>query len=479
MQRRVLYGVAIGVVALLLAYVAATVSMPVWISVEVKEEAPLKYRVYIKPLYRAYFDKPGPPYIVVVLDNMRRIGVPPMGNVQVWAKGPNVGKYEIRDFEARGNVIRIPVNGDFRKALDDWLNSNATDIEVPIEIDIWYGDTHIGFAAAHYVPREVGNMERGEYVIKAAVYVTEKPIKKVNNTAAHFAPGLDCNYEWRYNTTLLDTRRIPLFLLYNQYNYSGLVSVLGFITHVSSIYIGFTMLLGYEIGDFYMAIKEMAAIEYDVKSDDFQVAFGDSVMPEGWYTAFLPGRLAVYKYDEYYVCRDGDRVVSTIRTGNIKIQTDVLYLPQGAVSTIDDPTPQKELLDTLSSNANVIVIRTYRLDPGRDLYLERELFALYSSRGKKDIKVGAPLGAVELLRAAAKGAGSNPALLIILISFEVEDAGRWWRGPALTIFNKGGIYGPTYSVPEFIDVYGVRVKIVARDGSSRQQYLPLAVVVAR
>ena len=155
-----------------------------------------------------------------------------MGNVQVWAKGPNVGKYEIRDFEARGNVIRIPVNGDFRKALDDWLNSNATDIEVPIQIDIWYGDTHIGFAAAHYVPREVGNMERGEYVIKAAVYIIEKPIKKVNNTAARLAPGLDCNYEWRYNTTLIDTRRITLFLLYNQYNYSGLVSVLGFITHV-------------------------------------------------------------------------------------------------------------------------------------------------------------------------------------------------------------------------------------------------------
>jgi len=88
MQRRVLYGVAIGVVALLLAYVAATVSMPVWIGVEVKEEAPLKYRVYIKPLYRAYFDKPGPPYIVVVLDNMRRIGVPPWGTCKCGPRGP-------------------------------------------------------------------------------------------------------------------------------------------------------------------------------------------------------------------------------------------------------------------------------------------------------------------------------------------------------------------------------------------------------
>jgi len=208
----VLYGVALGVVALLLAYMAATVSMPVWISVEVKEEAPLKYKVGVKPLYRAYFDKPGPPYIVVILDDARTIGVPPMRNVQVWAKGPNVGKCEIRDFEARGNVIRIPVNGDFRKALDDWLNSNAADIEVPIQIDIWYGDTHIGLAAAHYVPREVGKMERGEYVIKTSVYLTEKPVKhkKANSTAAHLAPkfGLDCNYEWWYNTTLLDTRDI-------------------------------------------------------------------------------------------------------------------------------------------------------------------------------------------------------------------------------------------------------------------------------
>jgi len=160
-MKKIFYGLAVGAVALVLAYVAATVNMPVWIGVELKEEAPLKYKVDVKPLYRAYFDKPDPPYIGVILDNARTIGVPPMRNVQVWAKGPNVGKYEIRDFEARGSVIRIPVNGDFRKALDDWLNSNAADIEVPIEIDVWYGDTHIGFAAAHYVLREVGKMERG------------------------------------------------------------------------------------------------------------------------------------------------------------------------------------------------------------------------------------------------------------------------------------------------------------------------------
>jgi len=100
------------------------------------------------------------------------------------------------------------------------------------------------------------------------------------------------------------------------------------------------VLVGYEIGDVGTTFGDLATIEYDIKSDNTQINFRTDVRPEGWYTAYMPGRLVVYKYDEYYVCRDTGKVVSKTRTGNVKIQTDVLYIPQGIISAIDDYTAQ-------------------------------------------------------------------------------------------------------------------------------------------
>jgi len=141
----------------------------------------------------------------------------------------------------------------------------------------------------------------------------------------------------------------------------------GKVTLINRVYISFTVLLGYEIGPFDISIGELATIEYDTKSDNTQVEFGDRVNPERWYTAFMPGRLVVYKYDEYYICRDTGKVVSKTCTGNVKIQTDVLYIPQGAISAIHDTTRQDELLSKLRSNADVTVLATHILDPSQIL----------------------------------------------------------------------------------------------------------------
>jgi len=238
------------------------------------------------------------------------------------------------------------------------------------------------------------------------------------------------------------------------------------------------VLVGYEIGDVGITFGDLATIEYDIKSDNTQINFRTDVRPEGWYTAYMPGRLVVYKYDEYYVCRDTGKVVSKTRTGNVKIQTDVLYIPQGIISVIDDYTAQKELLDKLRSNANVTVIKTYKLDPGQDLYLRRELPSFYSSTCKAQIEVGAPLGAVVELIKQVKNIKSNPVLLMP-ISFAADFTSQQRYESYLAVKNKGSVDGSTYNVAEFIDVYGIKAKIVASDGSVCQQYLPLTVIVAR
>ncbi|ACB39257.1 hypothetical protein [Pyrobaculum neutrophilum] len=472
--------------AYLLAAALAAVPFAAWlISVIQWDSPPLEYRptvsredgrinIGITPVYQRYVDKPGGPYIVVILDG------PTPTSVQVWAKGPNVGKIQLYDVEVSGNVVRIPLRGQFKRVLDDWRN--ATDVEVPIEIDLWYADAW-GFAVAHVAPGHVAKLTRGEWQIKTKPRIVEwpktepPPPSRAEAGKSFQRPqplDVDCRYEWRYNTTIFDTERdyggrIPLILFINSNPYSGAAGLSSTITLIDRVWTAFGVVLGWEVGGVGITGPQWEVIQWDVKYNSTSIGIGPLMLyPEEKALGGTYGRLIIAKYDEYQVCYDRGVKVGESKTGRVKFQSDVLYIRGGSWISTDVPA---EVITAVYNNfTDVVSAAAY---PGQQLDLSVQLAGYYSSSCSGEASVGLPVGVIAkaLLRARV-----HPALILLPVSVSADF--KQFQGVELKAqyANLGRFNNRGYDVAEYVVVKGAKTPVYV--GSCRVN-LPFLIVDSR
>jgi len=498
MRRWVIYlGVALGVLTVVYAVYWPHYQTPLGLATVVREVGPNKYQLTFEPYYGRY-EPSNRPAIIIILPSARELGKPPMRSIQLSAVGPRLGEVQIDDAEVRGNVVVVRLDGRFGLVLDDWLSflGNATGTEPSIHINLWYGDDYLGFAAVNYNPHKLAG-RNVTYVVKAQVITAEKPVKtKPRDNAGHrFSRfGLDCVYEWRHNTTVIDTEkdlggRIPLFLIYNQYQYSGEIELGLDITTVDRLHVSVGVALGYQIGPVDITLRDLLTLPFDIKDNIIAIKAALSVLPGEAYWFGVMGRLTIDRYDEWYVCRDGGRVVSASRTGNVKFATKIHYLRKGStgrtlafaerlsssqLSTILELRNYYKLLGTLRADVSTLQ-SPKRLDLGE--WMVKQLYTQCS----EGVSVGGPVGAIVWIGVGVlKGltfAKQNSYLAAIPLSVSADFVNQQGVEFKAVYENVGARYNRGYDVVEYIDVYAISSRV--RISDSCQVDLPLGFVISR
>ncbi|MGB9704733.1 MAG: hypothetical protein ACPL3C_04740 [Pyrobaculum sp.] len=467
--------------------------IPLGVDVRFEKVGPLKYELVVEPYYARY-EPSNRPAVFIKLPSAREVGRPPMWSIQLSAVGPTVGEVWIDDAEVRGNVVVVRLDGKFGLVLDDWLRylGNATGVEPSIHVHIWYGDDYLGFAAVNYDPHRLAG-RNVTYVVKAQVVTAERPLKTKprNSPGSHFSSfGLDCVYEWRYNYTIIDTERdfggkIPLFFIYNQYSYSGEVELILDITIIDKAYVTAGVALGYQILDIDITFRDLFAIPFDIKDNQTRILRSPDVSPEEAYWFGVYGKLTIDRYDEWYVCRDGGRVVSASRTGNVMFKSKIHYLRKdstGRTLVFWEKLGSSQLTTALELRnyyklLGTLVAEVSTPQNPKIIELGEWIARQFNTQCPTEASVGAPIAIILGLIKGAEFVKRHPLLAFIPVAVKGDYADIKGVEYKATYQNVGAANGRGYNVVEYVDIYATGQKVKISD--SCQVDLPLGYVISR
>lgn len=408
------------------------------------------------------------PAVVIVLPGPSETGTPSMRNVQVFAKGPNIGKIELDDVEVNGNVVIIRREGKFKKVLDDWLSYPGDSFETSIHIYVWYGDTHVGFAAVNYNPKQLAKSNATIYA-KPYVHTAEKP--KKDGAWSHNSPkaGVYCYNKWRYNYTVFDTAvnlggKIPILFIYNTSPQSGDAAIIYEITPRHRFYATLGVVLGQEVGPYDIVVKELYTIPYDVKDDSTRINDIYVLGPNKAIWAGVYGRLKVARYDEWEVCHHGSSRFER-RTGNVMLQTDIFYLNKdstGKTLAFSEFVAGATLNMMYSLRKNYAIFTTLAVDPKKRVYLHN----YYNDQMRicNDPHIGMVIGAI-----IAATNSTKPWAIPISIHVDSKETDIEYRNQGAAGY--GGV-----NVAEYVDMYALSVPTNI-EGCKVQ--MPVAYIISR